>query len=415
MPDPATHPRSRPRAGVWDFDVVGYRVDLRSFADSTASGVGDLDGIRERAGYLELLGVDAIWLTTLVRAPINRPRGREVDPMIGELDSFRSLVTELRSAGIHVAIDLPVEETDLDRPEARKELDESLRFWLDLGVAGVRVGRPQHMGETAGEAVHSIVQAVRPTLNDYPGRSVGAVVDDEWFTLPDADILDIGIDLRFADARFDADELRDVITRIRTSSSEIGMLPTWSLPNRRQVRPVTRYGGGPIGLARARALALVSFALPGVVGLDYGDELGLPDADMPGQVGQDPVRGPMPWEGTTPPFGFSAAPGTWWPIPADWASFTVEAQLEDPNSTLSLYRRAMELRRDHPAFHGRNIEWFGAPSGCFAFRRTENGVTCALNTSNVDVPVPPGEVLLSSQPLREGRIPENTAVWLVPE
>jgi alpha-glucosidase len=58
------------------------------------------------------------------------------------------------------------------------------------------------------------------------------------------------------------------------------------------------------------------------------------------------------------------------------------------------------------------LEWYGAPTGCFAFRRKGGGLICALNTSNELVPLPPGEVLASSGPLQEQQLPPDTAVWL---
>jgi alpha-glucosidase len=80
---------------------------------------------------------------------------------------------------------------------------------------------------------------------------------------------------------------------------------------------------------------------------------------------------------------------------------------------LSLYRQALELRRDTPAFGGDDLEWYGAPPGCFAFRRKGGGLICALNTSGGPVPLPPGEVLLASGPLADDHLPPDTAVWLV--
>ena len=53
--------------------------------------------------------------------------------------------------------------------------------------------------------------------------------------------------------------------------------PTWTLSNHDVGREVTRYGGGEIGLRRARAMAMVMLALPGAVFIYNGEELGLPD------------------------------------------------------------------------------------------------------------------------------------------
>jgi alpha-glucosidase len=100
-------------------------------------------------------------------------------------------------------------------------------------------------------------------------------------------------------------------------------------------------------------------------------------------------------------------------VPEEFGALTAAEQLEDPDSTLSLFRRALELRRSHPAFHGDQVEWFGAPAGCLAFRRTGSTLVCALNAGDRAVPLPPGDVLLTSGPLTEcGELPPDTAAWL---
>jgi alpha-glucosidase len=121
----------------------------------------------------------------------------------------------------------------------------------------------------------------------------------------------------------------------------------------------------------------------------------------------------MPWEGDTPPYGFSRGERTWLPMPAGWGELTVERQLEDEGSTLSLYRHALDLRKTHDAFADDSLEWYGAPEGCFAFRRRGGGLVCVLNTSDEAVPLPPGTVLLASGPLDEDYLPPDTAAWLV--
>ena len=52
------------------------------------------------------------------------------------------------------------------------------------------------------------------------------------------------------------------------------------LSNHDVIRHLTRYGGGPVGLARARAATLTMLALPGSSYLYQGEELGLPEVDV---------------------------------------------------------------------------------------------------------------------------------------
>ena len=199
-------------------------------------------------------------------------------------------------------------------------------------------------------------------LNDHPDAvTIGEiwVFDNEDFAKylrPDE--LHLGFNFRLVRAEFDAVEIREAIENSLAAADLAGSPPTWSLSNHDVEREVSRYGDGATGLARARAMALVMLALPGAVFVYNGEELGLPNVDLPDDVLQDPVwersgreergrdgcRVPMPWSGDSPPFGFSDTADTWLPMPPDWSGLTVEAQDGVAGSTLSLFRRAIELR-----------------------------------------------------------------------
>ncbi|UJW32358.1 glycoside hydrolase family 13 protein [Saccharothrix sp. AJ9571] len=517
----------------WWRDSVFYQVYVRSFADSDGDGIGDLEGIRSRLGYLELLGVDALWLTPFYRSPmadngydISDPR--DVDPLFGDLATFDQLVSDAHAHGMKVTIDLvpnhtsaehewfqaalaslpgslereryifreglgitgehppnnwvsafggpawtrvpdgqwylhlfAPEQPDLNwgNPDVHADLERTLRFWLDRGVDGFRIDVAHGMAKPPGlpdmdlraagadalisgeyrdipdrrfdnDGVHEIHQKIRKVLDEYPGTmAVGEiwVSDEERFARylrPDE--LHLGFNFRLVLTHFDADALRASIERSLAIAGSAGVAATWTLSNHDVWRQVSRYGGGEQGVRRARAMALVELALPGAIYLYNGEELGLANVDLPVEAmvdprartagpdkGRDGCRVPIPWEGDKAPFGFTTADTAWLPMPEDWADLTVEAQLENTDSTLSLYRHALELRHQHPAFDGDEVEWYGAPAGCFALRRKPGGLVCALNTSAAPVDLPPGEVLLSSAPLVDGKLPPDAAAWLV--
>jgi alpha-glucosidase len=121
---------------------------------------------------------------------------------------------------------------------------------------------------------------------------------------------------------------------------------------------------------------------------------------------------PVPWEGDVPPFGFSSSADTWLPLPPEWAALTVEKQLSDSGSTLSFFRQAIELRRSRPEFGGLALEWLDSPADTLAFRRSD-GLVCVLNAGRREIPLPDGEVLLTSGPVVDGQLPPNAAAWLV--
>jgi alpha-glucosidase len=215
------------------------------------------------------------------------------------------------------------------------------------------------------------------------------------------------------------------------------------LSNHDVVRHVTRYGRSvedqnsrlpdiptdeALGRRRARAAALLSFALPGGVYIYQGDELGLPWVELPVEVlqcphwersghtrkGRDGCRVPIPWSGKHSPHGFGPEGSTpWLPMPASWAELSVARQSEDPTSHLALYRRALQLRREHPALGDGSMRWLESEPHVLSFRR-EPGFTCLLNLGAEPIELPQGhEVLLSSSALVGDRLPTDAAAWLV--
>ena len=87
----------------------------------------------------------------------------------------------------------------------------------------------------------------------------------------------------------------------------------------------------------------------------------------------------MPWEGETPPFGFSDNPDTWLPLPAGLGG--VDGGKADRRPGIHAcrsIRQAIELRRDRSEFDGTTIEWLDSPADTLAFRRS-GGLVCVLN------------------------------------
>ncbi|MGP9693565.1 glycoside hydrolase family 13 protein [Brachybacterium sp. AOP25-B2-12] len=254
------------------------------------------------------------------------------------------------------------------------------------------------------------------------------------------------------EADFDPAQFRAIVTDNLRLAEASGSSSTWVLSNHDVVRHATRYGLPPrgedtshkqgtrwvlsggtepvlqadLGLRRARAATLFELALPGSAYLYQGEELGLhevaeiSDADRqdptffrsPGiDKGRDGCRVPLPWsrEGSSAGFGEG---GAHLPQPDWFADSSVEAEESDPDSTLSLYRRALALR--HALQSGEHLEFDERLSGgdVLVFTRP-GGWTVATNFGDAPVELPEGEVLLTSSPLDEqGRLPGATTAWL---
>lgn len=354
-------------------------------------------------------------------------------------------------------------DLDWDNPEVRADFEAVLRFWLDRGVDGFRIdvahglvkdpALPDLGPDREGvlepprranhphwdrDGVHDVWRGWRKVLDGYPGERM--LVAEAWVLgrprrlaeYVRSDELHTAFNFDFLKCPWDATALREVIDACLQANDEVGAPTTWVIGNHDVTRPVTRYGGGEVGVRRARAAALLMLALPGGAYVYQGEELGLPEVeDLPAHLLQDPVwersghtergrdgcRVPMPWSGAEPPFGFGppGSSASWLPAPPAWRDLTVAAQRGRPGSTLELYRAALRLRREHPALGEGSLRWLPAPPGVLLLAR-DPGFVAAVNlgAEPVDLPVH-GELLLASGPLPAGsplRLPGDTAVWL---
>ncbi len=121
----------------WWRGAVIYQIYPRSFMDANGDGVGDLPGITSRLDHIAELGADAVWISPFFTSPM-RDFGydvsdyRDVDPMFGTLDDFRSLLDRAHDLGLRVLIDQVLSHTSDDHPwfqESRSSRNAEKSDW----------------------------------------------------------------------------------------------------------------------------------------------------------------------------------------------------------------------------------------------------------------------------------------------
>jgi alpha-glucosidase len=172
-------------------------------------------------------------------------------------------------------------------------------------------------------------------------------------------------------------------------------------------------------------------ALPGGAYIYQGEELALPEVrEIPEDrledprwhmssfmdKGRDGCRVPLPWSSSSDAaFGFSTnktlnPDRAWLPQPEWWGSYSAESQEDNPLSTLNMYRRALEIRRNESGLGDGDLEWIDLGSDVLAFKRAGDFI-CIVNFGD-EFKLPNGEVLISSAPLNDLVLPRDCAVWM---
>lgn len=344
-----------------------------------------------------------------------------------------------------------------ENPAVAAYFDGVIRFWFDRGVDGIRIDVAHGLFKAAGlpdsesvplvidglrsnplamdqDAVHEVYRLWRTVAEEYtPARLLLGEVNLEpersaLYTRPDE--LHQTFAFAFARLGWEPEEWCSVGNRLEAVRRDVGAAPSWALENHDIVRTVTRFGGGERGHSRARAAVVALLGLPGAVYIYQGQELGLPEIDVPlearadpmwthGGVCRDGARIPLPWtlseEGS---FGFSlpGAERPWLPTPAAWGEFAIAEQDADADSALTLFRRAAELRHELIAAGAFGADegatWsFDAASGLLTARR-DRGISVVVAMGEHAAPLPDGTVLFSSAPIEAGMLAADSAAWI---
>lgn len=147
--------------------------------------------------------------------------------------------------------------------------------------------------------------------------------------------------------------------------------------------PPAHAGSGPRHLDPLTWMALL-MALRGTVFIYQGEELGLPQSQVPFEHLQDPFglanwplnpgrdgcRTPMPWSHDAPYAGFSGA-RPWLPVDPAHAALAVDIQEAEADSMLHHTRALLRLRREHPALRVGACEVLHAQGDVLVLRRSE--------------------------------------------
>ncbi|MBV8184281.1 MAG: DUF3459 domain-containing protein [Hyphomicrobiales bacterium] len=208
----------------WRHGVI-YQIYPRSFQDSNADGIGDLQGILRRLDHLVSLKIDAIWISPIYASPMadfgyDVSDHRAIDPIFGTMEDFDRLLEEAHRKGLKVILDYVPNHTSDLHPwfiESRASRHNPKRDWYVWRDARADGGPPNNwtsefggpawtFDESTGQFYFHAYLPEQPDLNWRNPEVVAAMLDvlRFWF--------DRGVDGFRVDAihrLFEDEQLRD--------------------------------------------------------------------------------------------------------------------------------------------------------------------------------------------------------------
>lgn len=460
------------QATPWWRNAVFYEIFVRSFYDSDGNGIGDFNGITQKLGYLQQLGINAIWLMPIHPSPSYHGYDvldyYAVNPDYGTMNDFKNLLSEAHKRNIHIIIDLVLNHTsnqhpffkdalsdpnskyhdwyvwsDTDQgkgwylvtgkkpmyylgqfcdcmpdlnyrnPKVTAEMENVAKYWLDdIGVDGFRVDAAKHLIEEGQqlENTKSTHEWFKGFYQAYKADNPNAFAIGEVF----------GADASLAKT-YTGDQLDEVfnfeiansILNSVNGGSSIGINSALTFST--QSLPDGNYGTFLTNHDQNRTMTVLNADVnkAKLAAFLLLTSPGVPFIYYGEEIG---MQGEKPDEDIRLPMQWSAdanagfSVSTPWRAPnQDYPTVNVTAQTKQTNSLLNHYRTLIKLRESHPALQiGKSILLQTANAGVYAILRTNNAETILVLANLTNKPISDYGLSLSEKALTNGTYTAET-------
>ena len=324
-------------------------------------------------------------------------------------------------------------DLNMHHPDVQNAVLADMDFWLDMGVSGFRFDACNHLFQDkllrnnpprpdTTDALHPygfqihmydqgrpemlpFLERIRTLLDAYGAFSLAEVGGTDplhlmgQYTQPGRLHSAYSFALMRADSS--AAYVRNVIATLEQHIRAPGAA-CYAMSNHDKPRVATRWQNGRDRDDTAKVMLALLFSLRGDICLYQGEELGLPQAEVPFDKLQDPFgitfwpkfkgrdgcRTPMPWTNELHG-GFSRAE-PWLPIDPVHIGMNVEKQEAQADSVLRFAREMIALRKARGELREGGMELLDAPEGILAFARCHEGskMVCLFNMDIVPTTMP---------------------------
>lgn len=334
--------------------------------------------------------------------------------------------------------DIKMANLNWENPKVVEEIQDVLRFWLDLGVDGFRMdvinflttegitqdnplndkGEQDHLYDINQKGVKEAMKTIRSTVNEYDNRFiVGEIGSDKIEVLKQyqgTELLDVIFNFNFGSIKeFSAQRIYDELQSMEKNMSNY---PTLFFGSHDMPRLISRLAKN--NPERAEALAALMLTAKGVPFIYYGEEIGMESIeantlqemmDIQGHThynlalnegkseedalrignehNRDKSRSPMQWNNTE--FSGFSNKTPWIKVHENFKVKNVATLEENENSILNKYKKLIALRNSDPILQYGEYKQLSILNDVIQFTRTFKGesIKCYFNFSKTSTKI----------------------------
>jgi trehalose-6-phosphate hydrolase len=316
--------------------------------------------------------------------------------------------------------DVKMADLNWGNPKVVEEIQDVLRFWLELGVDGFRLdvinflttdqnapdnpykdGEQVHLYDKDQTGIKTAMRTIKSTINEYPNRfvvgEIGSDKIEELKNYQSKDLLDVVFNFNFGSIKeFSAQRIFDELVSMEKNMQNY---PTLFFGSHDMPRLISRLAEN--NPDRAESLAALILTAKGVPFIYYGEEIGMQNIeansieemkDIQGRThynlalkdgnsqakaleignrhNRDKSRSPMQWNNES--FAGFSDNTPWIKVHQNYRLLNVEALEKQENSLLNKYKKLIALRNSEPVLQYGDYENLSFSDNQISFTRKYN-------------------------------------------
>ena len=145
-----------------DIKTTYYEAYPKSFVDSNADGIGDLEGLRSKLTILSQLGANYILLNQIFAKTDGRIDFYQVDDEIGSLEDVGRICEKGKYIRVKTLLDLDAKDLMATYGNnLKEEIKSILEHWKEIGIKGIRIKNLDDFTNDSPKAGEEIITEIR--------------------------------------------------------------------------------------------------------------------------------------------------------------------------------------------------------------------------------------------------------------
>ena len=151
-----------------------YEAYPKSFVDSNADGIGDLDGLRSKFTIISQLGMNYIIINQIFAKKKGKIDFYEIEKDLGNIEDIKAMCEKGKYTRLKVLLDFDAKDLFESYGEDLKEkIIDLIKYWKETGIRGIRIRNLSYLVEKSETEAKDLIAKIKASTDELGLMFIG--------------------------------------------------------------------------------------------------------------------------------------------------------------------------------------------------------------------------------------------------